>query len=253
MQKSKSKTSTSLTPIETALQQQFKPDASRLDSLIREAYERTAKTQAANMAAMVGFGLLALAIKPIVGHGKFGDWLKSALGGQMGKSTAYKWIEGAKYLIAKIETAERQSDIIAERICDFVSATGIKGGAEEIFADAKISSAFISLVSANLPFSTFLNIMKTANANAIELEATEAKSQTALRKSDLRGLNGGVDESGQANFFDELFEEVRATVEVKFDNDNRILTLSKDQLLELGNYLKDRAAKILSLAKEKKD
>lgn len=249
----KSQNNTQLTPLETALQKQFKPDAGRLDILIREAYERTAKIQAANITAMVGFGLLALSIKPIIGYGKFGNWLKETLGGQMGKSTAYKWIEAAKFLIAKVATAKKQTDIVAERICEFVSTAGIKGGAEEIFSDAKLSSTFIASVSADLPFSTFLNILKTANANAIELEATEAKSQTALRKSDLRGLNGGVDESGQANFFDELFEEVRATVEVKFDNDNRILTLSKDQLLELGNYLKDRAAKILSLAKEKKD
>lgn len=246
MQKSKSKTSTSLTPIETALQQQFKPDASRLDSLIREAYERTAKTQAANMAAMVGFGLLALAIKPIVGHGKFGDWLKSALGGQMGKSTAYKWIEGAKYLIAKIETAERQSDIIAERICDFVSATGIKGGAEEIFADAKISSAFISLVSANLPFSTFLNIMKTANANAIELEATEAKSQTALTKSDLRGLKGGdTAKNAQMLLWDDWTNELGNLDKLIKHKD--IIRLPKDKLQLLERAVEDRLNEIRKL------
>lgn len=253
MQKLKSKTSTALTPLETALQKQFKPDAGRLDILIREAYERTAKIQAANITAMVGFGLLALSIKPIIGYGKFGNWLKETLGGQMGKSTAYKWIEAAKFLIAKVATAKKQTDIVAERICEFVSTAGIKGGAEEIFSDAKLSSTFIASVSADLPFSTFLNILKTANANAIEVEEAEAKSQ-ASTKPTLRGLReGGAAGGVQMTFFDELFDEVRATIEIKRENDPRFLQLTKEEMGDLGNYLIEQGKAILNLAKEKRD
>ena len=188
----KSQKSTELTPLETALQRQFKPDASRLDTLIREAYDRTTKIQGANIAAMVGFGLLALSVKPIVGHGKFGDWLKETLGGQLSKSTAYSWIEAAKYLIAKVSSAEKQTDIISERICEFISVAGIKNGAEEIFSDSKLTSDFVNHVSANLPFKTFLNILKTANAAAIEAEDEERRSIESSKKAvGLRGLQGG--------------------------------------------------------------
>lgn len=247
----KSQKSTEITPLETALQKQFKPDASRLDTLIREAYDRTTKIQSANIAAIVGFGLLALSIKPIIGHGKFGGWLKETLGGQLSKSTAYSWIESARYLIAKVSTAEKQTDIISERICEFISVAGIKNGAEEIFSDSKLTSDFVNHVSANLPFKTFLNILKTANAAAIEAEDEERRSIESSKKAvGLRGLQGG---GGQMTFFNELFEEVRATVEIKRDNDPRFLQLSKEEMGDLGNYLIEQGKVILKLAKEKRD
>lgn len=220
---------TQLTPLETALQKQFKPDAGRLDILIREAYERTAKIQAANITAMVGFGLLALSIKPIIGHGKFGNWLKETLGGQMGKSTAYKWIEAAKFLIAKVATAKKQTDIVAERICEFVSMAGIKGGAEEIFSDAKLSSTFIASVSTDLPFSTFLNILKTANANAIEVEEAEAKSQASTKPAP-RGLReGGVAESPQMLLWEDWTNELESI--------DRLFEAPEKQLLDPVHWL----------------
>ena len=242
---------TQLTTLETALQKQFKPDENRLETIMRESYELTAKIQSANIAAIVGFGLLALSIKPIIGHGKFGGWLKGVLGGQMSKSTAYSWIEAAKYLIAKISTAEKQTDIISERICEFISVAGIKNGAEEIFSDSKLTSDFVNHVSANLPFKTFLNILKTANAAAIEAEDEERRSIESSKKAvGLRGLQGG---GGQMTFFNELFEEVRATVEIKRENDPRFLQLTKEEMGDLGNYLIEQGKAILNLAKEKRD
>ena len=219
--------------------------------LIREAYERTAKMQAANIAAMVGFGLLALSIKPIIGHGKFGNWLKETLGGQISRRTAYSWIEAAKFLIAKIATAERQTDIVAERICAFVSMSGIKGGAEEIFADAKLSSAFIESVSADLPFGTFLNILKTANANAIEAEEAEAKAPAAA-KGELKSLKGGIDRHGQMDFYGTLFEETRATIETS-RSDARFVEMTSEQLIDYGNYLIAQGRDIVEIGKNKKD
>ena len=54
-------------------------------------------------------------------------------------------------------------------------------------------------------------------------------------------------------FFDELFEEVRATVEIKRENDPRFLQLSKEEMGDLGNYLIEQGKAILNLAKEKRD
>ena len=251
---------TQLTTLETALQKQFKPDENRLETIMRESYELTAKIQSANIAAIVGFGLLALSIKPIIGHGKFGGWLKGVLGGQMSKSTAYSWIEAAKYLIAKISTAEKQTDIISVRICEFIAAVNIKNGAEEIFSDAKLTSDFVAHVSTDLPFRTFLNILKTANAAAIEAEDEErayadeqAEQSKPQPKNNLRGLQGGDSSGGQMTFFDELFDEVRATIEIKRENDPRFLQLSKEEMDDLGNYLIEQGKAILNLAKEKRD
>lgn len=245
----KSQKSTEITPLETALQKQFKPDASRLDTLIREAYDRTTKIQSANIAAIVGFGLLALSIKPIIGHGKFGGWLKETLGGQLSKSTAYSWIESARYLIAKVSTAEKQTDIISERICEFISVAGIKNGAEEIFSDSKLTSDFVNHVSANLPFKTFLNILKTANAAAIEAEDEERRSIESSKKAvGLRGLQGSCGEqSPQMMLWEDWTNELGDIDKLVKHKDK--LRLSNDQYKMIAQKLRATADEIESLIK----
>lgn len=245
----KSQKSTEITPLETALQKQFKPDASRLDTLIREAYDRTTKIQGANIAAMVGFGLLALSIKPIIGHGKFGGWLKETLGGQLSKSTAYSWIEAAKYLIAKVSSAEKQTDIISERICEFISLAGIRNGAEEIFSDSKLTSDFVAHVSANLPFKTFLNILKTANAAAIEAEDEERRSIESSKKAvGLRGLQGGgKEQSPQMMLWEDWTNELGDIDKLVKHKDK--LRLSNDQYKMIAQKLRATADEIESLIK----
>lgn len=245
----KSQKSIEITPLETALQKQFKPDASRLDTLIREAYDRTTKIQGANIAAMVGFGLLALSVKPIIGHGKFGGWLKETLGGQLSKSTAYSWIESARYLIAKVSTAEKQTDIISERICEFISVAGIKNGAEEIFSDSKLTSDFVNHVSANLPFKTFLNILKTANAAAIEAEDEERRSIESSKKAvGLRGLQGGGGEqSPQMMLWEDWTNELGDIDKLVKHKDK--LRLSNDQYKMIAQKLRATADEIESLIK----
>lgn len=240
---------TQLTTLETALQKQFKPDENRLETIMRESYELTAKIQSANIAAIVGFGLLALSIKPIIGHGKFGGWLKETLGGQLSKSTAYSWIESARYLIAKVSTAEKQTDIISERICEFISLAGIRNGAEEIFSDSKLTSDFVNHVSANLPFKTFLNILKTANAAAIEAEEEERRALESSKKAvGLRGLQGGGGEqSPQMMLWEDWTNELGDIDKLVKHKDK--LRLSNDQYKMIAQKLRATADEIESLIK----
>lgn len=240
---------TQLTTLETALQKQFKPDESRLETIMRESYELTAKIQSANISAIMGFGLLALSIKPIIGHGKFGGWLKETLGGQLSKSTAYSWIEAAKYLIAKVSSAEKQADIISERICEFISLAGIKNGAEEIFSDSKLTSDFVNHVSANLPFKTFLNILKTANAAAIEAEDEERRSIESSKKAvGLRGLQGGgKEQSPQMMLWEDWTNELGDIDKLVKHKDK--LRLSNDQYKMIAQKLRATADEIESLIK----
>lgn len=240
---------TQLTTLETALQKQFKPDESRLETIMRESYELTAKIQSANISAIMGFGLLALSIKPIIGHGKFGGWLKETLGGQLSKSTAYSWIEAAKYLIAKVSSAEKQTDIISERICEFISLAGIRNGAEEIFSDSKLTSDFVAHVSANLPFKTFLNILKTANAAAIEAEDEERRSIESSKKAvGLRGLQGGgKEQSPQMMLWEDWTNELGDIDKLVKHKDK--LRLSNDQYKMIAQKLRATADEIESLIK----
>lgn len=240
---------TQLTTLETALQKQFKPDESRLETIMRESYELTAKIQSANISAIMGFELLALSIKPLIGHGKFGGWLKETLGGQLSKSTAYSWIEAAKYLIAKVSSAEKQTDIISERICEFISLAGIRNGAEEIFSDSKLTSDFVAHVSANLPFKTFLNILKTANAAAIEAEDEERRSIESSKKAvGLRGLQGGgKEQSPQMMLWEDWTNELGDIDKLVKHKDK--LRLSNDQYKMIAQKLRATADEIESLIK----
>lgn len=245
---------TQLTPLENALQRQFNADAGNYQTLIKAAYERTTKIQSSNIAAIVGFGLLALSIKPQIGYGKFGDWLADTLGGALSKSTAYSWIKAAEWLVGKIANADKQTDVVAERICQFAEIAGIERSAEEIFSDAKLTSDFVAYISEGMPFRTFLNILKTANAAALEAEDEErkAKEKSALTKRDLKGLSGNVG-GQQTNFFDELFDDVRAVTEIKRQNDPAFLKLTRDELAEYGNFLVNEGKAVLQLAANKRD
>jgi hypothetical protein len=244
---------TQLTPLENALQRQFNADAGNYQTLIKAAYERTTKIQSSNIAAIIGFGLLALSIKPQIGYGKFGDWLADTLGGALSKSAAYSWIKAAEWLVAKIAIADKQTDIVAERICQFAEKAGIKRSAEEIFADAETTSAFVSYVSEELPFRTFLNILKTANAAALEAEDEErkAKEKSALTKRDLKGL-GGNGGGQQLDFFSELYNDFRATIEAP-RSDRRFSEMPRAEMEQLGNYLIAQGREIVEIAKGKKD
>lgn len=247
----KSQKSTEITPLETALQKQFKPDASRLEILVREAYERTAKIQSASIASMVGFGLLALSVKPIVGHGKFGKWLKETLGGTLSKSSAYSWIEAAKYLIAKISVAKKQTDIVSVRICEFIAAVNIKNGAEEIFSDAKLTSDFVAYVSTDLPFRTFLNILKTANAAAIEAEEEERRAlESAKKQPSLRGLQGGNagGQSAQMLLWEDWTNEFERLDALMKHKDT--MRLSVEQYKQAAQKLRDTLAELERIISE---
>ena len=244
---------TQLTPIENALQRQFNADAGDYQTLIKAAYERTTKIQSSNIAAIIGFGLLALSIKPQIGYGKFGDWLADTLGGALSKSTAYSWIKAAEWLAAKIAIADKQTDVVAERICQFTTAAEITGGAEEIFADAKLTGDFVAYISEGMPFRTFLNILKTANAAALEAEDEErkAKEKSALTKRDLKGL-GGNGGGQQLDFFSELYNDFRATIEAP-RSDRRFSEMPRAEMEQLGNYLIAQGREIVEIAKGKKD
>lgn len=245
---------TQLTPFETALQRQFNADAGNYQTLIKAAYERTTKIQSSNIAAIIGFGLLALSIKPQIGYGKFGDWLADTLGGALSKSTAYSWIKAAEWLAAKIANADKQTDVVAERICQFMTAAEIKGGAEEIFADAKLTGDFVGYISEGLPFRTFLNILKTANAAALEAEDEErkAKEKSALTKRDIKGLSGNGASGQQLDFFSELYNDFRATIEAP-RSDRRFSEMPRAEMEQLGNYLIAQGREIVEIAKGKKD
>ncbi|MBQ2722596.1 MAG: hypothetical protein IJF70_06780 [Opitutales bacterium] len=226
-----------LTPLESALQTQFKLNELNVQAIVKQAYDSSSSSQADSVIKMISFGLIATTARAFVGHGDFGEWLSNA--GVGSPRNAYRYIKCAELFIRKLETAQFQTDFISLRLCEWANTAGIAtDDLDSILKDARLTNSALEFITQDMPFSTFLNLLKTANANALSLEISEKNPQPSKQIPQ------------QANFFDVLFDEVRATVEVKRE-DPQFLKMSKDELAEIGNYLLKQGREILEIAKNK--
>lgn len=245
----KSQKSTEITPLETALQKQFKPDA----GIVRKAFDLVEENRAAFAANALKFGLCALAAKSIVGHGKFGKWLSEALSDSgnarpMAERTAKDYIGLAKIFVEKFSAADKLSGHLAEAVELFKGQFDSSFDIGIVLSNAKQTEFLINSTVRGMTLTQMRQLLREGAERAYaDEQAEQSKPQS---KSNLRGLQGGC---GQMTFFNELFEEVRATVEIKRENDPRFLQLSKEEMDDLGNYLIEQGKAILNLAKEKRD
>lgn len=228
-----------LTQIENVLQLRYNATDKNISSLVRNAYVEATNASKSATKSMVGFGLVAISARSIVGHGKFGAWLEDTLGGKLCRSTAYRYIKCAEYFVAKMLDAQGGTDYLSAKICEFAELFAIKtDDIQSILNNAMLTNSLLDFVIEDMPFATFLNILKTANANALALEMAESN------------LPAPQTPAQQLAFFDSLFDELRATVEVKRE-DPKFLEMSKDELAEVGNYLLKQGREILEIAKNK--
>lgn len=104
-----------LTPLENALQTQFKPSVNS----VREAFKIVEDSRSAFATNAVRFGLCALAAKPIVGHGNFGKWLSDSLSENgnprpSAERTARDYIGLAKVFVQKLRHPKLNPDDIVK-------------------------------------------------------------------------------------------------------------------------------------------
>ena len=130
---------TQLTPLENALQTQFKPSA----NVVREAFKIVEDSRSAFATNAVRFGLCALAAKPIVGHGNFGKWLSDSLADNgnprpSAERTARDYIGLAKVFVQKLRHPNKLSDALATGVgefCKFCNIDRDEFDIEKILAD----------------------------------------------------------------------------------------------------------------------
>lgn len=251
----KSQKSTEITPLETALQKQFKPDA----GIVRKAFDLVEENRAAFAANALKFGLCALAAKSIVGHGNFGKWLSEALSDSgnarpMAERTAKDYIGLAKVFIEKLSIPNKLPVALSEGIDDICGRYAIARSdfnINEFLADHEKTTELLDSTVRGMTLTQLRQLLREGAERAYSDEQTEQSKPQP--KNNLRGLQGGDSSGGQMTFFDELFDEVRATIEIKRENDPRFLQLSKEEMDDLGNYLIEQGKAILNLAKEKRD
>ena len=249
--KKDSKTQLTLTTLETALQKQFKADA----DIVRKAFDLVEENRAAFAVNALKFGLCALAAKSIVGHGKFGKWLAEALSENgnvrpLAERTAKDYIGLAKVFVEKLSTPNKLPVVLSEgidHICGRYAIARSDFKINEFLADHERTTALLNATVRDMTLTQMRQLLREGSERAY------ADEQAEQSKTGLRGLQGGSAGGGQMTFFNELFEEVRATVEIKRENDPRFLQLSKEEMGDLGNYLIEQGKAILNLAKEKRD
>lgn len=244
-----------LTTLETALQKQFKADA----GIVRKAFDLVEENRAAFAVNALKFGLCALAAKSIVGHGKFGKWLAEALSENgnvrpLAERTAKDYIGLAKVFVEKLSTPNKLPVVLSEgidHICGRYAIARSDFKINEFLADHERTTALLNATVRDMTLTQIRQLLREGAERAYaDEQAEQSKPQS---KSSLRGLQSGGEGGGQMTFFNELFEEVRATVEIKRENDPRFLQLSKEEMGDLGNYLIEQGKAILNLAKEKRD
>ncbi len=251
----KSQKSTEITPVETALQKQFKADA----GIVRKAFDLVEENRAAFAANALKFGLCALAAKSIVGHGKFGKWLSEALSDSgnarpMAERTAKDYMGLAKVFIEKLSIPNKLPVALSEGIDDICGRYAIARSdfnINEFLADHEKTTELLDSTVRGMTLTQLRQLLREGAERAYSDE--QAEQSKPQPKNNLRGLQGGDSSGGQMTFFDELFDEVRATIEIKRENDPRFLQLSKEEMGDLGNYLIEQGKAILNLAKEKRD
>ena len=235
-----------------AIIRQFKPDRES----VRKAYSLVENNRATFAVNALKFGLCALAARAVVGHGKFGAWLSAALASNgnprpFAERTAKEYIGLARVYTDKLSTTDKLTGALESGVEDYCAIMSIPR--EQFSFEAVLASPADTdnLLNATVRDMTLTQMRQLLREGAERAYADEqAEQQTPQPKSSLRGLQGGC---GQMTFFNELFEEVRATVEIKRENDPRFLQLSKEEMGDLGNYLIEQGKAILNLAKEKRD
>lgn len=251
----KSQKSTEITPLETALQKQFKADA----GIVRKAFDLVEGCRATFAVNALKFGLCALAAKSIVGHGKFGKWLSEALSDSgnarpIAERTAKDYMGLAKVFIEKLSIPNKLPLALSEGIddiCGRYAITRSDFNINEFLADHEKTTELLDSTVRGMTLTQLRQLLREGAERAYSDE--QAEQSKPQPKNNLRGLQGGDNSSGQMTFFDELFDEVRATIEIKRENDPRFLQLSKEEMDDLGNYLIEQGKAILNLAKEKRD
>lgn len=230
---------TELKSFATALQGQFKADA----NVIRNYFKTAVAKRGEWLANAVMFGILASKAKEELKNG-FSDWLESVCV-EAGKSkrTGYNYIHLAQIFLKKIVTS-RPGDTLFVAIELYKEQSGKTF--EALFETEKSTLDVLSFVFSAIPESTLNEVLRESNAAALDTEESEKK---ALTKSQLKGLQGGGNKnSGQLNFFEDLYREVRSSIEVN-RQDPRFLAMSKAELQELGDYLVLQGKEIQNLAK----
>lgn len=242
---------TQLTPLENALQTQFKPSA----NVVREAFKIVEDSRSAFATNAVRFGLCALAAKPIVGHGNFGKWLSDSLADNgnprpSAERTARDYIGLAKVFVQKLRHPNKLSDALATGVgefCEFCNIDRDKFDIEKILADKTQTEDLLRRTLSGMTLPQLRNLLREGAVQAEEDKKVEDTAAKTLTKRDLKGLggNGASGQSAQMLLWDDWTNSLAEFDKLTKHKD--IVRLPLEKLVLIEKSLEDRLDEIKNL------
>ena len=188
----------------------------------------------------VMFGLKCLAVKEQKEHGEFSKFLLEVLDENKPRlATARRYIHLSAKILEQITSPRPETEIGAKTI-EF-----IKTYKNKPFKTIEDFRFFLVSIIGDYSLRSLNYALSEANNRTLK-EEDEEKKKSKLPK---RGNQPqGEENNGQLNFFEDLYREVRSSIEVN-RQDPRFLAMSKAELQELGDYLVLQGKEIQNLAK----
>ena len=246
------KKTTEITPVESALQKQFKADA----GIVRKAFDLVEKNRATFAVNALKFGLCALAAKSVVGHGKFGKWLAEALseGGNarpIAERTAKDYMGLAKVFVEKFSAPNKLSGHLAEGIDDVCGRYAITRSdfkINEFLADHEKTTALLNSTVCGMTLTQLRQLLREGAERAY----SDEQAEKVITKPTLRDLReGGAAESPQMLLWEDWTNEFERLDALMKHKDT--MRLSVEQYRQAAQKLRDTLAeleRIISAAEE---
>lgn len=222
-----------ITLVETSLQQSFNGITAKQ---LGDAFADTEYKRADWLVSAVMFGIKCIAVKPLIEHGNFGEFLAKSIKDKDGKSlaTAQRYMGLAANIVKQIATPEAESEIGAKVIAYFKQKKIKFGKFDGVLSTEESVSEFLKYL---LQGYSLRGLTKALQGIDFALSAEENR-----RKK----LDGELPQDGQGgkqqDFFDLLDRDI-FSIDEKIKS-RELARLPKEKVLKYADALVERGQKL---------
>lgn len=224
---------TQITLVETSLQQSFNGITAKQ---LGDAFADTEYKRADWLVSAVMFGIKCIAVKPLIEHGNFGEFLAKSIKDKAGKSlaTAQRYMGLAANIVKQIATPEAESEIGAKVIAYFKQKKIKFGKFDGVLSTEETVSEFLKYL---LQGYSLRGLTKALQGIDFALAAEENRQKK---------LDGELPQDGQGgkqqDFFDLLDRDI-FSIDEKIKS-RELARLPKEKVLKYADALVERGQKL---------
>lgn len=225
---------TQITLVETSLQQSFNGITAKQ---LGDAFADTEYKRADWLVSAVMFGIKCIAVKPLIEHGNFGEFLAKSIKDKDGKSlaTAQRYMGLAANIVKQIATPEAESEIGAKVITYFKQKKIKFGKFDSVLSTEESVSEFLKYL---LQGYSLRGLTKALHGIDFALAAEENRQ----KKLDGELLQDGQSGGRQQDFFDLLDRDI-FSIDEKIKS-RELARLPKEKVLKYADALVERGQKL---------